>query len=94
MNAIKDALLGVAIGDALGVPVEFRDRSSILKNPVTEMRGYGTYNVPAGIWSDDSSLTFCLAEALTKEFDLKVVGENFVKWLRHNYWTALLREQL
>jgi ADP-ribosyl-[dinitrogen reductase] hydrolase len=88
LNAIKDALLGVAIGDALGVPVEFRDRSSILKNPVTEMRGYGTYNVPAGIWSDDSSLTFCLAEALTKEFDLKVVGENFVKWLRHNYWTA------
>ena len=88
LNAIKDALLGVAIGDALGVPVEFRDRSSILKNPVTEMRGYGTYNVPAGIWSDDSSLTFCLAEALTKEFDLKVVGENFVKWLRHNYWAA------
>lgn len=52
------------------------------------MRGYGTYNLPAGTWSDDSSLTFCLAEALTKDFNLKVIGENFVKWLRQNYWTA------
>jgi ADP-ribosylglycohydrolase len=88
LNRIKDALLGVAIGDALGVPVEFRSRSDIQKNPVTDMRGYGTYNVPAGTWSDDSSLTFCLAEALTQNFDLNVIGENFVQWLRHNYWTA------
>lgn len=88
LKAIKDALLGLAIGDALGVPVEFRDRSSIQKNPVTDMRGYGTYNVPAGTWSDDSSLTFCLAEALTKDFDLNIIGENFIQWLRHNYWTA------
>jgi ADP-ribosyl-[dinitrogen reductase] hydrolase len=88
LNAIKGALLGLAIGDALGVPVEFRDRSAIQKKPVTDMRGYGTYNVPAGTWSDDSSLTFCLAEALAKEFDINIVGENFIKWLRHNYWTA------
>jgi ADP-ribosyl-[dinitrogen reductase] hydrolase len=88
LNATKSALLGIAIGDALGVPVEFRDRSSIQNNPVTDMRGYGTYNLPAGTWSDDSSLAFCLAEALTRDFDLKVIGENFVKWLRHNYWTA------
>jgi ADP-ribosyl-[dinitrogen reductase] hydrolase len=86
---IKSALLGVAVGDALGVPVEFQSRQTISKNPVTDMNGYGTYNLPAGTWSDDSSLTFCLAEALTQDFDLNIIGQNFVKWAHENYWTAL-----
>ncbi|MBX3043082.1 MAG: ADP-ribosylglycohydrolase family protein [Candidatus Kapabacteria bacterium] len=84
---IKSALFGVAVGDALGVPVEFNSRQSIKKNPVTDMIGYGTYNLPAGTWSDDSSLTFCLSEALTQDFDLNTIGQNFVKWYQHNFWT-------
>lgn len=87
LNKIKSALLGVAVGDALGVPVEFKSRLSISKNPVTDMIGCGTYNLPAGTWSDDSSLTFCLAEALTQGFDLNVIGQYFVKWKHKNYWT-------
>ncbi len=85
----KDVLFGVAVGDALGVPVEFRRREAIRQNPVTEMQGYGTYNLPSGTWSDDSSLTFCLAEALIQDFDLYIVGRNFIKWLNENYWTPL-----
>ena len=84
---IKSVLFGVAVGDALGVPVEFYSRQNIRKNPVTDMIGYGTYNLPPGTFSDDSSLTFCLAEALTKDFDLKAIGQNFVKWCYNNYWT-------
>ena len=84
---IKSVLFGIAIGDALGVPVEFNSRETIAENPVTDMIGYGTYNLPAGTWSDDSSLTFCLAEALTKEFELNEIGQNFVKWYYHNFWT-------
>ncbi len=80
-------LLGIAVGDALGVSVEFKSRQTIRKSPVTDMIGYGTYNLPAGTWSGDSSLTFCLAEALTQEFDLNVIGQNFVKWKYENYWT-------
>jgi ADP-ribosyl-[dinitrogen reductase] hydrolase len=87
-NICKDILLGVAIGDALGVPVEFNSRKSIQQNPVTDMIGYGTYHLPAGTFSDDSSLTFCLAEALTKEFSLQIIATNFVAWLNDNYWTA------
>jgi ADP-ribosylglycohydrolase len=86
---IRAALFGIAVGDALGVPVEFKSRQSISKNPVTDMMGYGTYHLPAGTWSDDSSLTFCLAEALTYNFDLQVIGQNFVKWKNENYWTPL-----
>jgi ADP-ribosyl-[dinitrogen reductase] hydrolase len=86
-NPIKSALFGVAVGDALGVPVEFKSRDTISENPVTDMLGYGTYNLPPGTWSDDSSLTFCLAEALTQDFDLNTIGQNFVKWYHENYWT-------
>ena len=87
ISEIKSALLGVAVGDALGVPVEFNSRQTITQNPVTDMIGYGTYNLPPGTWSDDSSLTFCLAEALTQDFDLNTIGQNFVKWYQDDFWT-------
>jgi len=85
---VKSVLLGVAVGDALGVPVEFMNRDDIRRNPVTDMRGYGTYNLPPGTYSDDSSLTFCLAEALADGYDLHAIARNFVKWKEENYWTA------
>ena len=86
-RAIKSVLFGVAVGDALGVPVEFKSRQTLIKNPVTDMMGFGTYHLPPGTWSDDSSLTFCLAEALTQDFDLNIIAQNFVRWCYHNYWT-------
>lgn len=86
-NIYKDILFGVAVGDALGVPVEFKSRQTIAQKPVTDMTGFGTYNLPAGTFSDDSSLAFCLAEALTQEFSLKKIANNFVAWLNNNYWT-------
>jgi len=87
-NTYKDILFGIAIGDALGVPVEFKSRQKIAQDPVSDMIGFGTYNLPPGTFSDDSSLAFCLAEALTQEFNLQNIGNNFVAWLYHNYWTA------
>ncbi|NML21398.1 ADP-ribosylglycohydrolase family protein [Pseudoflavitalea sp. G-6-1-2] len=85
---VKSVLFGVAVGDALGVPVEFRSREGISQNPVSDMIGYGTHNQPPGTWSDDSSLTFCLAEALTLPFSLQQIADNFIQWRDHNYWTA------
>jgi ADP-ribosylglycohydrolase len=84
----KSMLLGVAIGDALGVPVEFKSRDFLRENPVVDMIGFGTHKVPAGTFSDDSSLTFCLAEALLQDFDLNTIGQNFLRWCNDNYWTA------
>lgn len=86
-NDIRSVLFGVAVGDALGVPVEFKSRDYLDANPVTDMFGFGTYNQPPGTFSDDSSLTFCLAEALTKEFDLNEIAGNFVSWVDDAYWT-------
>jgi ADP-ribosylglycohydrolase len=86
-NFVKDALFGLATGDALGVPVEFIGRGVLQQKPVTGMWAYGTHRQPAGTWSDDSSLTFCLAESLCKGYDLQDMANRFVNWWEHNYWT-------
>lgn len=84
---VKSGLFGLAVGDALGVPVEFYSRSSLKENPVYEMIGYGTHYQPLGTWSDDSSLVFCLAESLCNGFDLSDIARNFVKWYNAELWT-------
>ena len=87
-SQIKAALIGLAVGDALGVPVEFESRTTLQRNPVVGMRGWGTHDQPPGTWSDDASLTFCLAESLASGYSPGDLGKRFVNWLNHNYWTA------
>jgi len=84
---VKDALVGVAAGDAIGVPVEFRSRQELEAQPVTNMREYGSHHQPAGTWSDDSSMTFCLAEMLCDKYDLQGLANRFINWMRHSWWT-------
>lgn len=87
-NRIKAGILGVCAGDALGVPVEFKSREALKRFPVTNMQEFGSWNQPKGTWSDDSSLTLCLAENLIKGYDLEKIGESFVKWVKYGHWTA------
>lgn len=90
MKNILDGILGLAIGDALGVPVEFQLRSDICKNPVRTMRAYGTHHQPAGTWSDDTSLTLALLDSMAtkKTVDYKDIMESFTCWLMENKYTA------
>lgn len=87
-NRVKDVLLGGAVGDALGVPVEFIPRKGLINEPVTGMREMGTHRQPIGTWSDDSSLTFCLAEMLCKGYNLQDLANRFIDWKEYAYWTA------
>ncbi|KQT24495.1 hypothetical protein ASG22_10880 [Chryseobacterium sp. Leaf405] len=87
-NVIKAGIFGVCIGDALGVPVEFKTRETLKRFPVVTMREFGSWNQPKGTWSDDSSLTLCLADELTKGYDLEKIGQSFVKWNKYGHWTA------
>ncbi len=82
------ALLGISVADAVGVPYEFKSDYEMQQNPATDMRGYGTYNQPPGTWSDDSSLTFCLAESLLNGYDLEDTAKLFIRWRDEAYWTA------
>jgi ADP-ribosyl-[dinitrogen reductase] hydrolase len=88
-DRMAGALWGALVGDALGVPVEFQDRETLKKNPVTGMRGFGTHRQPAGTWSDDSSLLLCTVDSLAAcgKFDPEDLGKRFVRWERDSYWT-------
>ena len=86
-SQVIGGLLGLCIGDALGVPVEFISRYEMKINPVTDMIGYGAHNQPPGTWSDDSSLTLCLAESLCDGFDIQDIADRFLKWFYEGYWT-------
>ncbi|AZB31405.1 ADP-ribosylglycohydrolase family protein [Chryseobacterium balustinum] len=87
-NRVKAGIFGVCIGDALGVPVEFKKREDLKISPVTGYLEYMSWNQPKGTWSDDSSLTLCLADELTKGYDLEKIEQSFVKWNKYGHWTA------
>ena len=82
-------VMGVVTGDALGCPVQFLTREEVAENPVTGMRGYGTFNLPEGSWTDDSSLTLALLASL-KKCGAAVpsdIMENFMAWMYDGAFT-------
>ena len=90
LENVTAAILGHATGDALGVPVELNLRRNLRDNPVTEMRGYGAHNQPAGTWSGDTSLTIATLESISrcKKIDYEDILRNFVDWYSGGIFTA------
>lgn len=82
-NIWKDGIMGLVVGDALGLPVQFNSRMKLKENPVTKMEGHGTFNMPGGSWSDDSSLAIATLESIRRCYaiDEKDIMGNFVSWL-------------
>ena len=86
-NKTYGGLFGFCVGDALGVPVEFSTREEREKDPIREMRAYGTHHQPFGTWSDDTSLTICLIDAINRGYSIQRVAENFVNFYEKGYFT-------
>ena len=88
---VIDGILGLCVGDALGVPVEFISREQLRVKPVTTMQEYGTYNRPRGTWSDDSSMTLCLFDCLSKRpaenIEYTRIMDAFSAWIFHGEYT-------
>lgn len=82
---IKSLLFGLAIGDALGVPVENKTKKYLKNYPITN---YIEDNRPLGTYSDDSALSFCLAESLINGYDIEDIKEKMLKWFEKGYWSA------
>lgn len=91
MSFVKDSLYGFVIGDALGVPVEFEERKKLMNSPVTTMKGYGSYDVPEGTWSDDTSMTLATMDSIIKQegtINCNDIADKFCNWLNNADYTA------
>lgn len=96
VSRIVGGLFGVAVGDALGVPVEFHSREAVRRDPVLDMRGYGTHNQPKGTWSDDTSTTLCVVDELLgrplgsplADEALRSLLDRLLRWRDDDLWTA------
>lgn len=87
---VENGIVGFAIGDAMGVPIEFNNRKDLILNPVTEMLEYRTHNVPKGCWSDDTSMTLATMDSIIKckEINTNDMADRFIKWYRNGEYTA------
>ena len=101
MHCIDSGIFGAIVGDALGLPVQFIEREARERDPVTDMRGYGAFNMPEGSWSDDSSLILATAAGLSTSLkeangenlslneiiDYEIIMKNFSNWLNKGEFT-------
>lgn len=84
----RGCLLGLACGDAVGTTVEFRARGSF--SPVTDMVGGGPFHLPAGAWTDDTSMALCLASSLVEigRFDPIDQMRRYCLWYEEGYLSS------
>ena len=79
-------LLGVAVGDALGAPVEFMTPGEITGKygRLTEMVGGGWLRLKPGQVTDDTEMTLCLARGIVTSgsWDLRTIAGEFAAWLK------------
>lgn len=84
---LKSAIYGLAVGDALGVPFEFKKRGTFT---CQEMTGYGSWNQAPGTWSDDTSMTLATLDSIkeTGRIDCEDMRRRFCDWLHGDAYTA------
>lgn len=86
-NRLKAAIYGLAIGDALGVPVEFEKRGTY---EIKTMIGFGTHTQPAGTWSDDTSMTLATCDSIKEKgkVDIEDMRKKFCEWANDAKYTV------
>ncbi len=79
------SLIGLAVGDAMGAPLEFKSPGSF--EPVSEMMGDGPHHLEPGEWTDDTSMALCLAESMieTGKFDPVDQLSRYLRWYQNGY---------
>jgi ADP-ribosyl-[dinitrogen reductase] hydrolase len=79
------AIFGLAVGDAMGMPIEFRPRGKF--EPVTEFRAGGPFKLQAGQWTDDTAMSLCLASSLIEcnGFDASHQMKLYSRWIDDGY---------
>lgn len=85
------SVLGLVVGDALGATNEFQAAGDF--TPITDMVGGGPFSLPAGAWTDDSSMALCLAESLVElgRFDPQDQMDRYIRWRRNGHLSSIGR---
>ena len=85
----RGALLGLAIGDAIGTTLEFRPPGSFA--PLTDMVGGGHFCLKKGYWTDDTSMALCLGHSLVacQRFDATDQMQRYCDWLDNGYMSSI-----
>src|SRR5580692_7004347 len=84
----RGALLGLAVGDALGTTLEFKAPGTF--KPITDLVGGGPFALEPGQWTDDTSMALCLAESLIEKrgFDPKDQMDRYCRWWKEGYFSS------
>ena len=80
LSTVRAIIFGHAIADALGVPAEFESREKLHRSPVLDYQGYGAHPVPAGTWSDDTSMTLATLDSLSHGLNYNDIMQRFCNW--------------
>ena len=85
LSRARGALVGLAVGDALGTTNEFQPTGSF--EPITDMVGGGVFDLEPGQWTDDTSMALCLADSLLAQgrYDSFDVMERYDRWRKDGY---------
>lgn len=89
-DKFKGCFIGLAVGDALGYPVEFKQHDNIISDMISrEGKPY-----PPGTWTDDTSMAICLAESILEkgQFDLSDQIKKYSNWL-NNGWMSCVNDK-
>ncbi|MBZ0187742.1 MAG: ADP-ribosylglycohydrolase family protein [Candidatus Obscuribacterales bacterium] len=88
IDKYRGSIFGLAIGDAIGAPLEYQEPGSF--EPVTDMTGGGVFRLRAGDWTDDTSMALCMAESLIecRGFDPSDQMERYLKWYHNGHLSS------
>lgn len=89
LNNIEKGIIGFAVGDAFGVPVEFSSRSDRKNNLIKEMIGNGSHNVSEGTWSDDTSMTLATFDSIREcgNINYEDIMDKYCDWIVNSKYT-------
>ena len=87
---ISDSIVCFAIGDALGVPLEFKSREECEKINPTGMLERMSHYQPKGTWSDDTSMVLATIDSILmcEEINYNDIANKFCEWLNLKKYTA------
>ena len=82
----RNGIIGLAIGDAMGLPLKLTDRNQLIQDPVISMKDGGIYGKEKGTWFDSTMFVLSIMDSIIKysEISLEDLGNVFIDLIEKN----------